>query len=81
MPRTRRQRQSTRRPRVQRTGSEPDEGGQYLRQLVAEQELVDNKDDNRASNAENNFDNNGSAFSLGDLTESSDDSTFDTSWD
>ena len=79
MPRTRRQRQGTRRTRVQSTGSARDPGKQYLRSLIAEQELADAEDVERASDVEDHFDDGGSVLSAAELSDVSDGSISEAS--
>ena len=81
MPRTRRQRQGTRRPAVPSTPSEPDQGEQFLRLLIGEQELADAEDDERASDVEADFEDGGSVFSLAEHTDSSESVISDSSDD
>ena len=79
MPRTRRQRQRPRQSGVLSAGSEPDPGEQYLRVLIAEQELADAEDVERASDVDDDFEDGGSVLSAAERSDVSDDSFSETS--
>ena len=79
MSRTRRQRQRSRQSGVLSAGSEPDPGEQYLRVLIAEQELADAEDVERASDVDDDFEDGGSVLSAAELSYVSDDSISETS--
>ena len=62
MPRTRHPRQGTGQPSGQRTDVQRTDGESYHRALIAEQELADREDVERASDDEDNFENDGSVL-------------------
>ena len=81
MPRTHRPRQSTRTASTQHAVAGGTEGKQYLRALIAEQELPDAEDVERDSDKDNDFDDKGSVLSSAELTDMSDNSISERSCD
>ena len=79
MPRTRQRRQSTRAASARRTRARSSEGEQYLQALIAEQQLADEEDADRASDVDDDSDDDGSVLLAADLTDVSDDSISETS--